>query len=102
MKKLGSYLREQRRRRGLLLREVASHLGLDTPLLSKIERGQRTLKRDKLPTIAQLFQVNVDVLSTLWLADRVYETLKDEPLGPEALRLAEEEMIYHRDPKTNK
>jgi transcriptional regulator with XRE-family HTH domain len=43
----GSKIRELREYNNLLLRQVAPFIDIDTPQLSKIERGERILKKSK-------------------------------------------------------
>ena len=95
MSSFGNYIRAQREQNGLLLREVAMHIGIDTPMLSKVERGVRKLKREKLKKLSKVLQVEEKTLTTLWLAERIYSTLKDEEFGKDALKAAEEELTYH-------
>lgn len=71
-------------------REVSSKLNIDTPMLSKIERGERRAKKEYISTLAEVLSTSKQELLTLWLADQVYEMVKDESVALEALKLAEE------------
>jgi len=82
----GERVRALRTRQGLLLRQVASVLEMDTALLSKIERGERPIKKDQVSIIAEILKVDKEELLTLWLADQVMDVLKDEKLADEALK----------------
>ena len=42
MNSFGEYLRDKREQAGLPLRKIAAELDIDTSVLSKIERGERT------------------------------------------------------------
>lgn len=44
----------------------------------KIERGDRSAKREQVIRLAELFHVNPKELLALWLADKVVETIKGE------------------------
>lgn len=81
------YLREQT---GLLQRQVANQLDIDTPMLSKIERGERNAKRKHIVTLSKIFKVSEDDLLSLWLADKVYEVVKDENVALKAIQAAEQ------------
>lgn len=85
MKELGETLRQLREKKGLLLRQVAAEIDMDTALLSKIERGDRSPKRDQLLKAANLFDIPAKDLLILWLSDKVTHLLADEPLALEAL-----------------
>jgi len=83
---LGERIRELRIKQNMLLRQLASKLDMDTSVISKIERGDRQLKKDQIPLIAQILKANEQELLTLWLTDQVMDVVKDEPLADEALK----------------
>ncbi|WP_439474468.1 helix-turn-helix domain-containing protein [Algoriphagus formosus] len=83
----GERIRELRESQGLLQRQLAANLEIDTPMFSKIERGERRAKREQVLLLAVLLDTNVNDLLTLWLADQVYELVKDEEDAKEALKM---------------
>jgi transcriptional regulator with XRE-family HTH domain len=85
LKELGETLRQLRESKGLLLRQVAADLDMDTALLSKIERGDRSPKKDQLSKAADLFGIPARELLVIWLAEKVNQLLEDEPFALEAL-----------------
>jgi len=90
MNQFGECIKKLREQHGLLQRQVATQLGTDTPMLSKIERGERKAKRVQVTLISKLFEVSEEDLLSLWLADKVYEVVKNETVGLKALIVAEE------------
>lgn len=82
----GGRIRLLRTQQGLLLRQVASALEIDTALLSKIERGDRLVKKELIPLLAATLKADKEELLTLFLADQVLDVLKDEELADEALK----------------
>lgn len=68
-------LREEKQ---LLQRQIAAVLEIDTPMYSKIERGDRRAKRGQVIAIADYLQADKDRLLTLWLADQVTEIVKED------------------------
>lgn len=64
--------------RGMLQRQLAAALEIDTPMYSKIERGERKAKRSQIPIMARLFEVDERELLTIWLADKVLDTVEGE------------------------
>ena len=80
---LGPKIKELRLENGVLQRQLASLLEIDTPMFSKIERGDRRVKRTQVIQIANYFNVDETELLTLWVADKVLDAVEDE----EALRL---------------
>ena len=75
---LGNKIRSLRDKQGILQRQVAAYLEIDTPMFSKIERGDRRAKRSQVPQLAKYFQVDEKELLTLWLADRILDAVDGE------------------------
>lgn len=94
MENLGETLRKLREEKQLPLRIVASFLGIDQAILSKIERGQRKISRDQVIRLANYFQVKEESLLVSWLSDKLVYELGDEELSLKALQLAEEHVAY--------
>ena len=75
---LGNKIRSLRDEQGILQRQVAAYLEIDTPMFSKIERGDRRAKRSQVIQMATYFKVDEKEMLTLWLADKVLDALEDE------------------------
>ena len=84
--KFGERIRELRTKQDMLLRQLASKLDVDTSIISKIERGDRQLKKEQIPLLAEILKADREELLTLWLADQIMDVLKDEKLAAEALK----------------
>lgn len=96
---LGERIRELRTKQALLLRQLASKLDVDTSVISKIERGDRQLKKDQIPLLAVILQADEVELETLWLADQIYAVIKDEKFANEAMQVAEKKIKYKKSKK---
>ena len=87
---LGPKIKELRLENGVLQRQLASLLEIDTPMFSKIERGDRRAKRTQVIQIANYFNVDETELLTLWVADKVLDAVEDEKeLKSEAIKVAQ-------------
>ncbi len=75
---LGKKIKELREEQGLLQRQLAAVLEIDTPMFSKIERGDRRAKREQVITLAQQLHADEKELLTIWLADKVIDALDNE------------------------
>ena len=75
---LGNKIRSLRDEQGILQRQVAAYLEIDTPMFSKIERGERRAKRSQVIQMATYFKVDEKEMLTLWLADKVLDALEGE------------------------
>lgn len=91
----GDRVRQLRKTNRLLQRQVAVKVGIDIPMLSKIERGERKAKRAQVLNFSNILNVSRDELVTLWLADQVVEVLQNEDLALKAIQVAEEEVKYN-------
>ncbi len=94
---IGQQLRQLRETRGLPLRKVAAALDIDQSVLSKIERGERRATKAQIPHIARIFEVDEKELLLSYLSDQVLYQLADEDLALEALKVAEEKMLYRKN-----
>lgn len=75
---LGNKIRSLRDEQGILQRQVAAYLEIDTPMFSKIERGDRRAKRSQVLQLAKFFHVDEKELLILWLADRILDAIEGE------------------------
>lgn len=75
---LGNKIKELRGKHEVLQRQLAAYLEIDTPMFSKIERGDRRAKRNQVILLAKYFHIDEKDMLTLWLADKVLDTLEGE------------------------
>lgn len=92
----GQYIRKLREQKQLLLREVASKINIDTALLSKIELGARTARKEHVEALATALNENKKDLITVWMADKIVNILKDEDNKDAILKAAEKQIKYNR------
>lgn len=84
----GNKIKELRESRRLLQRQVAVSLGIDVPMYSRIERGERRAKREQVITLSQILEVETEDLLCLWLADRIVSVIhKESDLADKTLRM---------------
>lgn len=74
----GNKIRELRDEQGLLQRQLAAALEIDTPMFSKIERGDIRAKREQVIKLAELLHQDENEMLKLWLADKVIDAVGDE------------------------
>ena len=87
---LGQKIKKLRMENGVLQRQLASLLEIDTPMFSKIERGDRCAKRTQVIQIANYFNVDEKELLTLWVADKVLDAVEgEEELKLDAIKVAQ-------------
>ena len=91
----GKKIRELRDKNGVLQRQLAALLEIDTPMFSKIERGDRRAKREQVIKLAEYFHQDEKEMLTLWLADKFIDAVKDEQerdLCNDAIIIAQEKI----------
>lgn len=74
----GDKIKELREEQGLLQRQLAAVLEIDTPMFSKIERGDRRAKREQVIKLAEYLHHDEKEMLTLWLADKFIDAVEDE------------------------
>lgn len=90
---LGKKLKELREAKGLVQRQVATILEVDTAYVSKIESNEKLVSRGHIKKLAKLYSIPAKELETLWLADKLYDLAEDEPVAIQAMKLAEMELL---------
>lgn len=93
-----SLLRNARENKGLGTREVAKLLKIDAALVSKFESGQRNPTKKQLGQFAELYNINLDELTLLWLKEKIIRTIDGEPLAVKALQAAQNELQPNSQP----
>lgn len=99
IKTTGELLRESREKKGLLLRQVAALLDIDTAILSKVERGERKANKEQIIKLAEILDLNKDELLVHYLSEKIAYELMDEDVASKTLKVAEERIKYYRQHK---
>jgi HTH-type transcriptional regulator, competence development regulator len=92
MNHLGEKIRQVRESKGLLLRQVAAFIEVDTAFLSKMERGERKPKREQVIKLAGFLKTPESDLLVLWMADRIIETITDKNLAAKAIEIVKKDI----------
>lgn len=92
IKSFGETVRDLRENKGLLLRQVAAVLEVDTAFLSKMERNEKKASRQQVLKLAKALETEEKELMTLWLSDKIVETLNEESEAYGALKLTEKRL----------
>jgi transcriptional regulator with XRE-family HTH domain len=92
IKSFGETVRDLRENKGLLLRQVAAVLEVDTAFLSKMERNEKKASRQQVLKLARALETEEKELLMLWLSDKIVETLNEESEAYGALKLTEKRL----------
>lgn len=85
---LGEKLKELRESNGLVQRQVAAELQLDTAYISKMEHNEKPVSRVHLKKLSKLYCIPENELLPIWLADKVLQLVGNEKFTIQALEMA--------------
>ena len=91
---IAKLLKDARLSKNLSLKEVSESIGIDYTLFSRYESGSRMPSKNQLETIANYYGIDAKKLVLQWLSEKIYQEIKDEEYGLEALQLAESRVAY--------
>ena len=77
-------LRTLRTEQGLLQREMARAIGVDIPMYSRYEHGERRPKRDQVTKLARLLNTDEGELVAMWLAEEAMNAIGHDPQSARA------------------
>jgi len=95
MKSFGELIRTKREQQNMLLRHLSASIDMDMALLSKIERGERFARIEQVNKIAEILDIDLKELKSIWLADKIFEIASKEENGLEILDLAIKKVSIH-------
>ena len=82
-------------------RQIAALLDIDTPMYSRIERGERFAKEEHISQLAKFYSIDENELRQLWLADKVYDVIAGEEVANEVLEIVSESIVEYGNNKTS-
>lgn len=94
MQTIGEQLKELRENKGLLLRDVAEALEVDSSFLSKIEHGIKRPTKTQIIKLGEIFKANTKELLITFLSDKVAYELKEEDQPNKIMKVAEKKIAY--------
>lgn len=84
---LGEKLKEIRESKGLLQRQVAAELDVDTAYISKMENNDKPVSKSHLEALAKVYDLPERELMPFWLGEKVLHVLEGNEYSIEALNL---------------
>ena len=94
MKRVGEILKDLREAKGLLIRQVAAGVNVDTAILSKIERAERLPTKKQVLKLAKFFSFDKNELMVAYLSDKIVYALNGEEVALRAMHVAEKKITY--------
>lgn len=81
-------IRHRREELGLTQKEMADAIGVDIPMYSRIERGNRPIKSSAIARMASALKLDAGALRRLWLVEKVISVVDTEEDAVDILSLA--------------
>ncbi len=89
---LGQYFRELRKEKGETLHQLSKGTDIDSPMLSKIERGERMPTLEQLKRLCKYFKVDEANLKIMRTAEKIIKEHGINEITYEAVRMVEEQI----------
>ncbi len=93
---LGQFIRELRKERNLTLHQVAVGVDIDSPMLSKIERGERLATTEQIKRVAIFFNIAENQLLVKLTAEKILKDYGANEVTLNAVSLVQEQLINYR------
>ena len=91
-KKFTDLLRRIREEKQIPQKRLAAALDIDTPMFSRIERGERLAKREQVIILAKVLELDENYLINIWMADKIYDLIKNENQPIEILEIVKNDI----------
>jgi transcriptional regulator with XRE-family HTH domain len=89
---LKDILKKAREAKGMKTRELAALANIDQALISKFESGTRMPTKTQILKLAELLDIQPQLLITSWLKEKILALVANQEFGPDALKAAEAEL----------
>jgi transcriptional regulator with XRE-family HTH domain len=99
MNKFGDIIRNKREEKGMLLRQLAAMIDVDTAILSKVERGERKARKEQVEKISKALDLDEKKLMIEYLSENIAYEIIDEDSAMDVLKVAEDKIKYFRQNK---
>lgn len=94
LKTIGNILKDLRKTKNLLLREVGAELSIDPTILSKIERNRIMPTKKQVKVLSHFYNNQKNEVIIAWLSDKLVNEVKDEEFALQAIHIAEQKIQY--------
>jgi len=93
---LGQFLRDLRTQAGQTLHDVSKGADIDSPLLSKIERGERLPTLDQAKKFARYYKIPMEELKVKLTAERIIREYGINETTYNAVSLVKEQIVLYK------
>lgn len=99
---LGQYLRGLRTKREETLHQVAKGTDIDSPMLSKIERGERLPTSEQLKRLAKYYNISEESLIVKHTAEKILKEFGANETTYNAIQIVNEQLMPYSNKSIKK
>lgn len=99
---IGEYIRTLRHDKEKTLHQVSVKTDIDTPLLSKIERGERLPTKEQINKLSKFYGVDKSLLETKCTAERILKDYGANKITYDAVVMVQETLHKYSVKETDK
>jgi transcriptional regulator with XRE-family HTH domain len=96
MESFGEYIKSLRKQKGLNQTQLAAMLGLDMSAISKIENKKIQLKEKLLTTLAEIFDLEINVVKEKYFSDKFAREVYKNSVPETVFKVAEKKVKYYK------
>ena len=96
---LGELIKSHREQEQLSQKVVADAIGVDVPMYSRMERGQRPIKKEQIKVLSDLLKIQEMELYKYWVAEKVYNIVAEEKNASEIFNIVSDTIIPYNKRK---
>lgn len=96
---LGELIKSHREQEQLSQKVVADAIGVDVPMYSRMERGQRPIKKEQIKVLSDLLKIQEMELYKYWVAEKVYNIVAEEENASEIFNIVSDTIIPYNKRK---
>lgn len=90
---LGELIKSRREQEQFSQKVVADAIGVDVPMYSRMERGQRPIKKEHIKILSNLLKIKEEELYKYWVAEKVYVIVAEEDNASEIFNIVSDKII---------
>ena len=99
MKTLGEILKNEIKKKWLVLRKVAAKVDIDQSLISKFEKSERKPTMEQLVRLGKFYELPESELIINWHSEKIANELNYSEFATEILKVTEEKIKYNKGKK---
>lgn len=100
--RIGEYIRSLRHQKEKTLHQVSVKTDIDSPLLSKIERGERLPTKEQIKKLSKFYGIEKSFLETKCRAERILKDYGANAITYEAVVMVKEALQKYSVRQTDK